>query len=287
MQGGPRGGRPCTQRAKEASVMSEQLKIIGPHPTAEYIAERRARIDTEGVPLGYRPSKWGDDPTDHIPREPSGLPEFCYHCGISLRPDRSVASVVSWFDDMVGIKCRTCGGVWGRGGVGRWPDHYTDETPRRDPKRWPTDILAAGGVVWRDVDGDGQRDVLVVHRSRYDQWVFPQCAAREGETMDGCAVRELYQETGITVSLGTALGFLSRRVGFVNQIVEGQSPHAGDVTKYIKYYAMTVTDPDVWLDEPVNDEVDEMRWVTPAEARKLFTYPEDEFVLRWWEARFA
>jgi 8-oxo-dGTP diphosphatase len=115
------------------------------------------------------------------------------------------------------------------------------------------EVKAAGGVVRRD----GR--IAVVHRPRYDDWSLPKGKLDPGETWEEAALREVREETGLECSLGEELS--STRY----HDRKGRS-------KLVRY----------WLMDPVggefapNDEVDELRWLTPAEAAALLTYPRDK-----------
>jgi 8-oxo-dGTP diphosphatase len=115
------------------------------------------------------------------------------------------------------------------------------------------EVRAAGGVVRRD----GR--IAVVHRPRYDDWSLPKGKLDPGETWEEAALREVREETGLECELGEELSSTSYRDR------KGRS-------KLVRY----------WLMEPVggefapNDEVDELRWLTPAEAAALLTYPRDK-----------
>jgi len=73
-------------------------------------------------------------------------------------------------------------------------------TPDRSPGGGRGDILAAGAVVLRP-----GRDVLLVHRPKYDDWSFPKGKLDRGEHVTAAAVREVQEETGLRVRLGRPL----------------------------------------------------------------------------------
>jgi 8-oxo-dGTP diphosphatase len=119
------------------------------------------------------------------------------------------------------------------------------------------EVFAGGGVV---VDAVGR--ILLVHRPRYDDWTFPKGKLDPGETLEQCALREVAEETGFACSLGSEIA--------VTRYVD----HKGR-DKLVRYWRMTVTG---GAFEP-NDEVEEIRWVTKAEAAELLSYPRDLSVL--------
>jgi 8-oxo-(d)GTP phosphatase len=127
-------------------------------------------------------------------------------------------------------------------------------------------IVAAGGVVWR---GDANhREVLLVHRPRYDDWSLPKGKLSRGEHILAAAVREIHEETGYRVRLGPPLG------------VQRYSVRRGDeaVPKLVHYWAASP------LPEPEsgftpNDEVDGLEWLPVATARSRLSYPRDVEIL--------
>jgi 8-oxo-dGTP diphosphatase len=114
------------------------------------------------------------------------------------------------------------------------------------------EVLAAGGLVRKD----GQ--IAVVHRPRYDDWSLPKGKLDEGEGFEDGALREVEEETGLRCRITGTLGDTSYH-------------DRKDRAKLVRYYEM---EPDSGEFSP-NDEVDELRWLPPAEARQLLTYDFD------------
>ena len=119
------------------------------------------------------------------------------------------------------------------------------------------DILAAGCLCWRVVDNELQ--VLVIHRPRYDDWSWPKGKQDDGETLPETAVRELREETGLRITLGVHLGDSEYKV------------RGND--KLVRYWAAEVSP--TAQTAPEDDEVDEMRWVTPARAHEMLSNKDD------------
>jgi 8-oxo-dGTP pyrophosphatase MutT (NUDIX family) len=117
-------------------------------------------------------------------------------------------------------------------------------------------IEAAGGVVMRD----GQ--LALVHRPRYDDWTLPKGKLDPGESFEDAALREVAEETGL-------LARLARELPDVEYEVRGRP-------KVVRYWLMEVEDETPFVP---GEEVDEVRWVDPAEALSLLTYDRDREVL--------
>ncbi|HEX3806251.1 MAG TPA: NUDIX hydrolase [Gaiellaceae bacterium] len=116
-------------------------------------------------------------------------------------------------------------------------------------------LRAAGGLVERD----GR--VLVVHRPKYDDWAFPKGKLEDGESWEDAAVREVEEETALRCELGGYVGSTHY------PIREG--------TKEVRYYRLRADG------EPrAQNEIDELRWVTPAEAEELLSYDYDRELLK-------
>ena len=119
-------------------------------------------------------------------------------------------------------------------------------------------VQAAGGAVTRNAR-DGTLEVLVVHRPRYDDWSLPKGKLEPGESFEEAARREIEEETGVQVELGAALP----TTDYVDR--HGRP-------KVVHYWRMTPVGETAW--QP-NDEVDETRWITVAEAGTLLSYEHD------------
>ena len=119
------------------------------------------------------------------------------------------------------------------------------------------EIRAAGGLLVR-TGVEGEIEIAVVHRPRYDDWALPKGKLDPGETEEAAAVREVEEETGLRARLGGLAGRIRYR-------------DRHDRPKVVTYFFMTPEDGSF----APNDEVDEMRWVRLDEAVTLLTYERD------------
>lgn len=118
------------------------------------------------------------------------------------------------------------------------------------------EVRAAGGVVLRD--GEGGPEVVVVHRPKYDDWSLPKGKLDRGETHEQAALREVEEEIGLRCELG-------------DELPETRYTDHKGRPKRVRYWRMTVVSGDF----EANDEVDEMRWVDPAQAAEMLSYEFD------------
>ncbi len=131
--------------------------------------------------------------------------------------------------------------------------------PLPPPESGPA-VIAAGAVVTRK--GPSEREVLLVHRPKYDDWSFPKGKQDPGEHVTATAVREVLEETGLTIRLGRPLrpqlyavsGGRAKQVHYwVGQVIGG-----ADVASF-----------------EINEEIDDLGWFSLPDAVARLTYLDD------------
>ena len=126
-------------------------------------------------------------------------------------------------------------------------------------------VRAAGGVVCRDDGDDGTREVLIVHRPKYDDWTLPKGKLGPGERAEAAALREVLEETGVECRLGAEAG--------TTRYTDSQ-----DRSKVVHYWLMEPKE--IPAEFVPNQEVDAIRWCTVDEARAALSYAHDRKLLK-------
>lgn len=117
-------------------------------------------------------------------------------------------------------------------------------------------VRAGGGLIVRGRGKDAE--ICVVHRPRYDDWSLPKGKLEPGESFEQGALREVEEETGFKCELAEELSPVRYR-------------DKKERRKIVRYWRM----------KPLggkfvpNDEVDEIRWLSPKKALKVLDYPHD------------
>ena len=125
----------------------------------------------------------------------------------------------------------------------------------------PEVVQAAGGVVWRR-SPEGELEVLLVHRPKYDDWSLPKGKLTGAEDHREAAIREVAEETGLECVLGP-------------ELASSEYHDAQGRPKLVRYWAMEA----VAGEFRANREVDQARWVGVAEAPEALSYERDAAVL--------
>lgn len=125
------------------------------------------------------------------------------------------------------------------------------------------DVRAAGGVVWRRLN-NGDIELLVIHRDRYNDWSFPKGKLRRNESALDAALREVFEETSLQVELGEQLSTTRY------SLPDGR-------LKEVQYWECEVTVQHKIDDEHLSkqNEVAEIVWLPPARAVQLLTYSSE------------
>lgn len=126
-------------------------------------------------------------------------------------------------------------------------------------------VYAAGAVCWRYIEG--KLMVLVIHRTRYGDVTIPKGKVDPGESLPQTAVREIKEETGLSVTLGVPIGVSNYAL-------------ASGRAKIVHYWAAEVTDKHVASSTFLpNGEVAALEWVSVKKARGYLSYPPDVEIL--------
>jgi len=129
-------------------------------------------------------------------------------------------------------------------------------------------IRAAGAVLWRR-DGDGAVEFALVHRPLRQDWSLPKGKLDPGEHAVSAAVREVWEETGLRVSLGRPLTTL-------RYLVEGQR-------KQVRYWSANADRSSGLTAAPRSapqTEIDDVVWLPYDQAVAQMSYPHDARLLR-------
>ncbi len=124
-----------------------------------------------------------------------------------------------------------------------------------------TAVYAAGGVLWRIVEE--KILVLLIHRTRYRDVTLPKGKVDPGEMLAETAAREVFEETGIRVSLGVPVGVSRYHMPNKRQ-------------KIVHYWAAEATDAAIRASAFVpNKEIAALEWVPLKKATSRLSYPVD------------
>jgi 8-oxo-dGTP diphosphatase len=131
-------------------------------------------------------------------------------------------------------------------------------------------VRAGGGVVRRRGPDSGHR-YAVVHRPRYDDWSLPKGKVDPGETDEEAALREVEEEAGVRCTLGPELGTACYR-------------DRNGRPKQVRYWLMAPVEGGEPPRFRPNQEIDELRWCSAADAGKLLSHEHDRKLIAEAEA---
>jgi 8-oxo-dGTP pyrophosphatase MutT (NUDIX family)/phosphohistidine phosphatase SixA len=135
----------------------------------------------------------------------------------------------------------------------------------------PGVVQAAGAVCWRETPTG--IELLVVHRAERKDVSIPKGKVDPGETPPQTAVREIAEETGLTIALGAPLG-----------TTEYTLP--GGREKIVHYWSAEVVDAAITASTFVaNKEIAAVEWLSVTAAHARLSYHLDREVLDRFTAR--
>ncbi len=152
-----------------------------------------------------------------------------------------------------------------------WMSHQTENFLSRDKLIVVQDVIrAAGGVVWRNNNGSIEVVLCVRYLKRTTNlFVLPKGHVESGETIEDAAVREVTEETGLTVRIG------GMRLPSIRYSLRSREDNSSRL-KVVYFYLMTEIGGSFLYHD---DEFDEVAWFPIAEAEKLLTYDNHREVL--------
>ena len=110
---------------------------------------------------------------------------------------------------------------------------------------------------------EGELELLVVHRPRYDDWTLPKGKAEPGESDEECALREVEEETGLICELGP-------------EVAVSEYEDAAGRPKRVRYFELT---PREGAEAAPRNEIDDVRWLTRQLALDTLSYGRDRAIV--------
>ncbi len=138
------------------------------------------------------------------------------------------------------------------------PTDYTQEMAKTNKR------TSSGGVLYR-ING-GVEVVLISHLTQKGTcvWCLPKGTVEPGETLPETALREVREETGISGKILEKLGEIQYE--FYSKYDKGR------IFKTVHFYLLEYLSGN---EQDHDDEADEVRWFSIAEAEKHLTHPNE------------
>lgn len=164
-----------------------------------------------------------------------------------------------------------------------------DESPANDANRSATE--KAEGL---NGTGAAGLEILLEHRAKYDDWSIPKGKVDGHESLAHTAVREVGEETGLSIRLSAKIGEVHYPLHLDGSEGERDKKHKGGkhhrkeaLFKHVTYWAgVPINDRQASQREqpfghpdPRDKEVDQLQWLGIDEARRRLTYDDDRAII--------
>ncbi len=127
-------------------------------------------------------------------------------------------------------------------------------------------LISSGGVVHFTESDETQ--VVLCHRKTPDTWCLPKGTPNSGESLEETAVREVLEETGLSVIIDSPLGYI--QYSFANR-------HDKRLfKKTVHFFLMSPVGGNI---EDHDFEFDDVFWLPVSKAIALMTYPNEVSVV--------
>jgi len=122
-------------------------------------------------------------------------------------------------------------------------------------------IQAAGGLVWRNTNGE--KELAIIHRPKHNDWTLPKGKLEPGEGWKEAALREVGEETGCQVEIENFAGCVCYTLM--------------DIPKIVLYWNMKLVDEGTFIP---NKEVDKIRWLKIDDVLAILGYQSERELIK-------
>ena len=127
-------------------------------------------------------------------------------------------------------------------------------------------VTSSGGVVYRN--GAAGIEIVLCGRTAENLWALPKGSPVDGESAAETALREVREETGLSVEI-------EKRIGSIHYFFRG--PDGTEYDKTVEHHLMV---PRSGSFAEHDGEFDEVRWVLVDDALRLMRYPNERDIVR-------
>lgn len=127
-------------------------------------------------------------------------------------------------------------------------------------------VVSAGGVVYRQ--GEHDIEIVLCGRPSEGLWALPKGTPEPGETLEHTALREVREETGLSIAIEAPVGEI--RYQFTG-------PDGERYDKRVEHHLMSPTGGSLAQHD---GEFEVVRWASVPEALRLLSYPNERAIVR-------